>query len=124
MAKGDHLAVWRGTYLHHGIDIGLELVIHFPGSYWPLEWARQRVDIVSKAVFKDKGVMVVVPHLKPDPARIVLARAASQLGRSGYHLKDSNCEHFATWCATGEWRSSQVDIVRSLLIAGTTSYIF
>ena len=27
----------------------------------------------------------------------------------GYDLIDRNCEHFAYWCRTGEWRSFQIE---------------
>jgi hypothetical protein len=33
----------------------------------------------------------------------------SRLGESGYNLFGNNCEHFATWCKTGQWESQQVD---------------
>jgi Lecithin retinol acyltransferase len=42
---------------------------------------------------------------RPD---VVIARAESMLGTSGYHLFANNCEHFATWCMTGERDSAQV----------------
>jgi hypothetical protein len=45
-------------------------------------------------------------RLSPDEAA---ARAESMLGHPGYHLLWHNCEHFATWCVTGEYASDQVD---------------
>ena len=36
-------------------------------------------------------------------------RARSKLGCRGYDLIFNNCEHFATWCKTGEYRSSQCE---------------
>jgi Lecithin retinol acyltransferase len=38
-------------------------------------------------------------------------RAASCLGERRYHLAAYNCEHFATWCATGVAVSHQVAAV-------------
>lgn len=35
------------------------------------------------------------------------------IGSSGYDLFSNNCEHFATWCVTGEHNSAQVEIVWS-----------
>ena len=46
-------------------------------------------------------------------AEAVVARAEAMLGRSGYHLFSNNCEHFATWCVTGEHSSSQVEAALS-----------
>jgi tRNA A37 methylthiotransferase MiaB len=41
----------------------------------------------------------------------VARRAAAHVGREGYCPVVANCEHFATWCATGERRSRQVEAV-------------
>jgi Lecithin retinol acyltransferase len=35
-------------------------------------------------------------------------RALSRVGERGYSLTGNNCEHFATWCATGIAVSQQV----------------
>jgi hypothetical protein len=45
------------------------------------------------------------------PTDDVVARALDHVGREGYCPVVDNCEHFATWCATGERASRQVDIV-------------
>lgn len=52
------------------------------------------------------------PVGRPTPTRWA-ARAASMIGRSGYDLFSNNCEHFATWCVTGEHSSAQVEMARS-----------
>ncbi|MDS3861251.1 lecithin retinol acyltransferase family protein [Thermosynechococcaceae cyanobacterium BACA0444] len=39
---------------------------------------------------------------------IVVERAVSRLGESGYSLLSNNCEHFAAWCKTGKHQSEQV----------------
>ncbi len=46
-------------------------------------------------------------------ADVIVERAASMIGRSGYDLFSNNCEHFATWCVTGEHSSAQVETVWS-----------
>ncbi|MBR1418067.1 MAG: lecithin retinol acyltransferase family protein [Synergistaceae bacterium] len=46
-----------------------------------------------------------------------VARARSQLGRTGYNLICNNCEHFAVWCKTGVKESSQVNKIIDLLVA-------
>lgn len=38
-----------------------------------------------------------------------LRRAKSALGTPDYNVITDNCQHFATWCATGERRSHQVE---------------
>jgi hypothetical protein len=37
-----------------------------------------------------------------------MQRAKAKLGESGYNLFGNNCEHFATWCKSGDWESQQV----------------
>jgi hypothetical protein len=39
---------------------------------------------------------------------IVVSRAYSRLGESGYSLFRNNCEHFASWCKVGKESSQQV----------------
>ena len=52
--------------------------------------------------------------------KLVLARASSKIGDTGYHLLHDNCEHFSTFCKTGirvssqtilylEWMKSKID---------------
>lgn len=38
-----------------------------------------------------------------------LRRALAALGTPDYNLITDNCQHFATWCVTGERRSHQVE---------------
>lgn len=52
--------------------------------------------------------VVAVPGRDHDHAE-TLRRAQSALGRPDYNLVTDNCQHFATWCATGERRSHQVE---------------
>ena len=46
-----------------------------------------------------------------------VARARSQLGKTGYNLICNNCEHFAVWCRTGVKESSQVNNIIDMLIS-------
>ncbi len=52
-------------------------------------------------------------HFHPEFAQ----RADSLLNNADYDLLENNCEHFATWCVTGEKESNQVD--RFLTVAGS-----
>jgi len=47
-------------------------------------------------------------------------RALAHVGRDGYDPVIDNCEHFATWCATGSRTSRQVDIVMGRVAAGVS----
>jgi len=118
MARGDRLRVERRfagstvTYMHHGIDVGDGTVVHArPHDFArPLEGGS--VVRTSRAEFAG-GSEVLVTH---EPAALfsadeIVARALSHVGREGYCPVADNCEHFATWCATGERSSRQVEIV-------------
>lgn len=107
MAKGDHIWVSRGFYTHHGIDAGDGTVIHFAGK--PGRGMHDACVIRSTlADFVGGGRLRVRRHTTGDPADVVIARAESRIGSHGYRLLRNNCEHFATWCATGRARSGQV----------------
>lgn len=43
----------------------------------------------------------------PFSAEVSYKRAKSQLDRTDYNVLKSNCEHFATWCRTGQAVSAQ-----------------
>lgn len=111
--RGAHIYAERGLYSHHGIDCGDGTVID-SGSR---DGGKDKDTAVIRRATLDKfakGAPVKTRSYgmchAPD---IVMARATSMIGRSGYHLLSNNCEHFATWCLTGEHNSSQVEAVRS-----------
>lgn len=54
-------------------------------------------------------VPYLLPHLRKDcfPRQEVVARALFALGKEGFGAVSSNCEHFAWWCKTGDWHSTQ-----------------
>lgn len=105
---GDHVRVRRAAqYWHHGIYCGSNDVIHFSGELGAKTNAEIRRD--SLTVFLDGGEVEVVSYRACDPPAIAVERALSRLGERGYNLFFNNCEHFATWCKTGERRSKQVE---------------
>jgi hypothetical protein len=118
MTAGDRLRVERRfagstvTYMHHGIDVGDGTVVHAR----PHDFARPldggSVVRTSHAEFAG-GSAVFITHepAASFPSDAIVARALSQVGRDGYCPVVDNCEHFATWCATGERSSRQVEIV-------------
>ena len=107
MARGDHIWVRHWAYTHHGIDVGDGTVIHFAGK----PGRGMRTAQITRTLIADFAAGRA-PHIRtyatfPDP-EVVLARAESRIGESGYRLLRNNCEHFATWCRTGHARSGQV----------------
>lgn len=104
---GDHIRVTRGLYSHHGIYLGDGRVIHFSGVSRGKHAATIRRTTLER--FAAGGPIVVVAYANAAPAAVVLARAVSRLGSSGYNLFGNNCEHFARWCKTGQHVSPQVE---------------
>jgi hypothetical protein len=113
--KGDHIRVNRLLYYHHGIYVSDSEVIHFnthghgDGLLGDatvivstlkefLEFGRCEVRIYGWSLFE-----------KTFPPEIVVERARSRIGESGYNIVFNNCEHFAHWCKTGIKRSSQIE---------------
>lgn len=121
MARGDRLEVDRRAlgstvaYAHQGIDVGDGTVVHArPDDFRdPLGGGRVvRTGIDEFAA----GATVRVRH-DPPPAfapEEIVARALAHVGRAGYCPVADNCEHFATWCATGRHRSRQVEAAITL----------
>jgi len=107
MAYGDHIYVKRRLYAHHGIDCGDGSVVHFTGTPWNKLNARVRVDSLED--FLSGGVLMVRHYPHCLPPKETVHRAMSRSGTDGYALFQNNCEHFATWCKTGEHESKQVN---------------
>jgi len=127
MARGDRLEVEHRivgstvTYLHHGIDLGDGTVVHARPHEFRNPFGGGRVVRTSLAEFAE-GRAVRVRNEPPaafSPDEIA-ARALAHVDRDGYDLVIDNCEHFATWCATGRRSSRQVDIVIGRVAAGVS----
>lgn len=127
MARGDRLEVEHRiigstvTYLHHGIDLGDGTVVHARPDDFRNPLGGGRVVRTSVEEFS-RGAMVRVRNDPPATytAAEVAERALAHEGREGYDLVIDNCEHFATWCATGRRASRQVDIVMARMAAAVS----
>lgn len=118
MAVGERLEVRRwlaGTaiaYWHHGIDMGDGTVVHARPHDFRNPFGGGSVVRTSRGEFANG--QEVRPTFEPPamfPPEEVARRAAAHVGRDGYCPVVANCEHFATWCATGERRSRQIERV-------------
>ncbi|MFI4978321.1 MAG: lecithin retinol acyltransferase family protein [Solirubrobacterales bacterium] len=110
-ARGAHIYVERDLYSHHGIDCGDGTVIDFAGQGGGKNTACiRRVTLAEFAQGASVKTRTYGSHYSPE---VVVARAAAMIGHSGYDLFSNNCEHFATWCVTGEHSSAQVEAVWS-----------
>jgi Lecithin retinol acyltransferase len=105
--RGDHLIVDRGVYRHHGIDRGDGTVVHFAGT--ASDKKEVSVRLASLEGFVGGGSVWVRRYgERLDPEETV-RRAESMVGECGYSLVSNNCEHLASWCATGVAESRQVE---------------
>ena len=104
MALGDHIFIPHSVYTHHGIDMGDGTVIQLSQAVGSVHRT------TMKAFKRDLDVWIREYESQDDPATIII-RAESSLGLQGYNLIYRNCEHFATWCKTGQADSAQVNSV-------------
>ena len=112
MAAGDHLYVHRhaGSLTHHGIDCGDGTVIHYQEG--------EAILRSSKAFFAAGKAIQVKHYDRCDPPNLAIKRAESRLGERDYNLVFNNCEHFATWCKTGQHQSEQVNQILAASFVG------
>lgn len=102
-------------YTHYGVYVGQGMVVHFAGKEGhETDAGEALIQKVSVAGFLDGGKLMVdtkVPHRYSGEE--IAQRALSYVGkqRGEYNLVFHNCEHFASWCASGKARSRQVEDV-------------
>ncbi len=113
LLPGDHIYVKRKGrfYTHHGIYMGDGKVIHFAGSI------REKIDPVvhetDLSKFLKGGILRWRDYKQGLPASETIRIAREQLSDRSYSMIWNNCEHFATYCATGKKKSQQVKRVLS-----------
>ena len=136
MARGDRLRVERTfvgglvAYQHLGIDLGDGTVVHARPDDFRKPFEGGRVVRTSLEEFADgRSVEVVTEPPAAHAPEEVARRAEAHVGRDGYCPVVANCEHFATWCATGRHRSRQVEAaiavaaVAVLWVGGTVARV-
>jgi hypothetical protein len=103
-------------YNHCGIYIGNDRVIHFAAPEGS-EISQENAVIheTSFEYFKDGCPVKVIDFPNGKPPDETIERAFSRLGEKGYDFAANNCDHFATWCKTGEHRSLQVDNMKNTI---------
>lgn len=107
LSLGSHLVVGRGLYTHHGIYIGNQRVIHYSGMASGLD--KGCVEVTSlKSFAQGKAVRIKQYRKIAFSGTQICQRAQSRLGEYRYSILFNNCEHFATWCVTGEHSSEQI----------------
>jgi hypothetical protein len=106
--QGDHIYVRRKglLYSHHGIYAGDRTVIHFKGTEKekrdPAVIMTQIDNFLSGGRLRKRNYKIRLPYSE------TLRIATEHLSKKGYSLAFNNCEHFATYCATGKKKSLQI----------------
>ncbi len=120
--EGDHIRVRRGLYYHHGIYISDDRVIDFSGGSLCAKYqASVRActfqefagsDTAEIVCYPKPGLLgLALPPANASPRKEIVDRAEWLLRQptaGRYNLLGSNCEHVASWCATGYYESLQV----------------
>jgi hypothetical protein len=108
LIRGDHIYVRRRglLYSHHGIYAREVAVIHYKGA--DKEKRNPAVIITGIDNFLNGGKLRRRNYKERLPYSESLRIAREHLSKKGYSLAFNNCEHFATYCATGKKESLQV----------------
>lgn len=105
---GQHVAVNRGLYTHHAIFMGWR-----DGRAWVAELAKPRDGGIVRLIPWDMFAQGVPVHLVEHSNGLPLGEVVANVWRAWpwhrYDLLHWNCETFATWCATHQARSLQVE---------------
>jgi len=103
---GDHIYVRRLVYSHHGIYAGDRNVIHYTGE------EKEKKDPLIRETdieaFLKGGKLRRRDYNKRLTPSETLSLAKKHLSDNSYSLAFNNCEHFATYCATGKRKSRQL----------------
>ena len=125
LTPGNHIYVWRRRtrrgmpippYQHHAILADDTTVITYTGEPGWVDADVAEISRVPLDLFTRGARIRVQRHKAGFAPAETLSRAESRLGEANYGLLTRNCEHFATWCATGQWRSRQVERGQLLLV--------
>lgn len=143
LTPGDHIAIHRvAGYEHHAIVIevhpnsedntrGLLRVIHRSahaktvvkgillcmitiGQFGNLAYLREEN---VKYNLKKDDVYIIQYKNKPFTRSKIIRRARAEVERDDtqFNIAADNCEHFANWCATGEYYSHQIGLIKGAL---------
>lgn len=109
LQPGDHVYVRRYSrfYSHHGIYMGNNRVVHHTGL-GEKEKKNPSVKVTGLEEFLKGSTLRRCNYKERLPNDETLKLVREYLTDGDYSLIFNNCEHFATYCATGKKKSRQV----------------
>ena len=118
LLPGTGLVVRRRAYVHHGIYVGNDRVIHYAGWFHSVRGLVEEVTVEQFTAGRRYSIGRTPANRQRGEQ--VVRRARSRLGERCYHLLRNNCEHFCNWCQLGESRSEQIETLArpTLLLFG------
>jgi len=120
LEAGDIIVADRILYQHYGIYTGNGRVIHYSDKNRDFGADIKVRETSLKKFAKNGKFKIAIPaetgngyeQFTPEET---INRAKSRLGEKHYDLIFNNCEHFTSWCKTGDSKSSQVINVVSVV---------
>jgi hypothetical protein len=105
-------------YNHCGIYEGGGYVVHYAAPEGSeINQENAVVHRTTLEAFKDGCPFKIIDFPEGYSREETLRRARSRMGERDYNFALNNCDHFATWCRTGEHRSLQADAVKNTIRA-------
>ena len=108
------------AYQHYGVYIGYKKIIHYVKGDHAFDGVISTTSIdefcKGDTLYIAEEDTLLSVFQDADEAdnfygpRKTVERAKSMLGTKDYDLIAHNCEHFAIWCKTGQWESTQASI--------------
>ncbi len=97
-----------GPYDGEAPDLKHRMLTKMWPTATPGGWTGTHVGLTRLERFAElKDVELVIVPNNPIP---VLERAKSLLNHRGWSMTTYNCEHYANYCLTGDWKSKQVSL--------------
>jgi len=144
LKRGDHISFDRKAYFHHALvwtvtsgqleiisftNPDEELIEGFLASLYDRKnpnhgksAAYIAREVITSSKFVQEKIYVYDYQKDGSDPEIVIRRAGmvlrGEIPWDSYNLTNNNCEHFATWCKTGERKSKQVEVAGAALLVG------
>lgn len=109
---GDVIYVKHLLYKHFGIYINDDCIIHYDGKQDDVLLRNMcvRETDINRFLNGKKNYEIRRYKNKNYTPDETVQRAKNKIGSKDFDLILNNCEHFATWCKTGNRKSDQINL--------------